>query len=336
VAGWRTAVVAWVGLASCGPEVREAGDPDAIELAFVRRSGSQPQHGSRVVGAVPGDFTVDLISLGEDVWVESLGWSFDGKHVALSTSDPPQAEVVVFSIASRETIVFPGMWEAYWSPVAPEFLAWRGSPPESEQVLVDFDIGSTRVVGPRCSSVSWAPDGQRWACLDFENALHIVDRATATATVVPVELPVNAVAWSPTGDVIACVALDPTSWEYANIISVTPDGQDARRWDHGEVVFVFSTPVWSPDGRQLAVPGMRFDANDPSDYFVSIFDAGTATSVARVDGSTSVSWADDGRRATTNRVGTGSRIVVTDGGSDWFSARLDTTVSDGNPTWRPR
>ena len=152
----------------------------------------------------------------------------------------------------------------------------------------------------KVSAFLWSPDGRELAVADkdqlsasFFERLRVVSADGATVRTIAEEQ-VLAFFWSPSGDTIAWVSLEPESrqFEWA-VASRTGDSvQRLLRFQPSEDVFVmlsffdqyaYSHSPWSPDGTHLVVAGIReptlggSNGQTPTGSRVFVLDASGAT-----------------------------------------------------------
>ncbi len=304
------------------------------------------------MGAVPGEFTVEVLAPEPGVRVSSLGWSFDGTYLAVTRSRDGEFEVVIWSPGSGEVTVLPGLLGVVPSPSELVFLSARlKDDGNAERVFVEFDGGAERPAPSGLgAALAWSPDGDRWATLFSTDGgdpheLRIIELASGMVTEVPLQLadgtPLDLlwISWSPDGRLIAFAADDPTELGYSRIFGVDVVEHEVVMWTN-ESFYGFDAPTWSTDGTGLAAaPAWVFDTIYLTDYAVVIFADSGQSIVERVPAATELAWAPDGRRAVTMLSDAvdlqRTHIVVSQDGAEWRSSDSDSRHSDSVARWRP-
>jgi Tol biopolymer transport system component len=190
-------------------------------------------------------------------WVVSADWSPDGRHLAVSVTTLKTPNPNGIHIIDVTTGVDRHIGQAIeardldWSPDG-RLLAYA-----ERGVIKVIDLTRARPlpkIVAKGASPSWSPDGA-WIAYATGRFL----RGTATPSRVEIVRPDGtgkhsvvpggaAPAWSPLGDVIAYRS-------NCGINLVTPDGRDATPPSplRCNAIGVRGTPVWSPDGKKIAI-----------------------------------------------------------------------------------
>lgn len=220
----------------------------------------------------------------------SVSWSPDGTSVAVSDTYAAGVGIVIVGVTGPETQPRTvcscqsgsvrwspnGRWLAYTSPEGIRRISVSGK--ASEQV-----DSSTNV-----SSVTWSPDGTR-LLVETSTAVRTIDlsrRPYAETTIVegisPSEGP-SVPAWSPDGARVSWFSTPGKHPDFvAEVWTAARDGSDPTRvLDGGCCVSDWSAPLWSPDGKLLAL-GLSLDPARPPDLLV--LDAAQGTLLDRATG----------------------------------------------------
>ncbi len=179
----------------------------------------------------------------------------DGRQIAYSlVGEASDSSVWVRNIEAEEPIrVFhgEGTYDLNWSPNSSELLFAGIQNSRPGIYLVPALGGEARRYNytlPERPSVSWAPDGSRFAANMTESTpktIGIFDRKSGERSDVIVDGPferVQFVEWSPDGTRFAFTSLAPNGLWTCRV-----DGSDALEIVPG----VLSPPCWSPDGKAL-------------------------------------------------------------------------------------
>ena len=229
----------------------------------------------------------------------SLSWSPDGTSVAVSDSFAAGSGIEVVNVSDPAIAPRPvctdcnagsvswspdGRWLAYASPDGIRRISINGG--TSEQV-----DSSTNV-----DSVSWSPDGIR-LLVETSAAVRVIDLSQRPYTedkivagLSPSEGPAVA-AWAPDA---ARVSWFSTPGEHpdfvAEVWTANRDGAKPTRLIHsGCCVSDWSAPLWSPDGKFIAL-GLSLDSTRPPDLLVLNAAGGKEISRATGDGWGPMAW----------------------------------------------
>lgn len=247
----------------------------------------------------------------------SPSWSPDGSRLTfVSATGTNDIEVASADGSSVRSLGVSGLDPA-WSPKG-DAIAYFSSDSTVELIRPD---GSGRTVlatdaqrFPENVPLAWSPDGA-WLSFPAVNTQAHVLEVNVVKPDGSERLSLGngwAVSWSPKADLLAFEASDDS---IATVEIVAPDG--TVRASSQEP---YGTPVWSPDGRALAV-------GTPERKGVTIVNADAETlSTLAITGVPA--WSSDGRRIAAVR-GSTLRIAAISGGATHVAAR----GAEGVPLW---
>jgi Tol biopolymer transport system component len=212
--------------------------------------------------AVPVDWTPsgDLL-----VWEETSETGSGRRTVALVRPDGSERRVL-------GSIAIPNDGPRPVSALSPDgrWLAWDNAVSEEGErssLAVAASDGSA-VAWPRCaqpcqkdwiwSHPSWSPDGQRLAWSQDGHILVAETGVWEGRVVAEGEAPI----WSPDGSKIAYTRIQDNTFSLYTVS--LEDGSEAKVASYENVLVLLNDIVWSPDGRQLAVP---IPTSEKSDLF---------------------------------------------------------------------
>jgi Tol biopolymer transport system component len=258
----------------------------------------------------------------QDVRLEGLDWSPDGRNIAVAA--PGQGLIGFYAVntdgSGRRLLVRPGVAPA-WSPDGRRIAyAARGI------WLVNADGSEPRQLttqsNGRNTRLYWSPDGRKLAflsgaCGDFCEHLYVINADGSGLRNLTPHLrggPGRGAAdpsWSPDGRTIAFVRRDFRS---NAVYVVRPDGGSGRRrltWAPVD----YAAPAWSPDGRRIAFVG-TLDGN--FEIYVMNADGRRRRNLTLHPGyDGDPTWSPDGRRIAfvSNRDGAYGIYVMSPDGS---------------------
>lgn len=238
--------------------------PDGTRLAIANGSAVQ-------VWQQPWDAnTAQLVTTFQSSsYVRSLAWSPNGDRVAVAQDDVEVWDVATGQLLYRESEHRNFIFQIAWNPDGTQLATasvdnsvkiWSAATGEVLSTMwVITDTGSMPVSEAYVSadSVSWNPDGTKLVFGAEDGSVRIWDRTVLSGAEVSTvwgdptvlqehEEAVWAVAWSPTGDLIASGSLDGTV-RFWNATT----GEQIEVIQVGTNVQVNSV-AWSPDGSKLA------------------------------------------------------------------------------------
>lgn len=186
-------------------------------------------------------------------------------------------------------------------------------------------------------SPAWSPDGQRVAfvrCAVGGCGISVVpaDGGVETALVVPDDLRIQTLVWSPDGATLAFAARRGTSGAYRlHLLALDRSGGvervQATRMTAPPATYPGDLdPAWSPDGRHLAF--VRTSLDGRQDVCLVAVDGGGVTRLAREQrGVTGLDWTADGREVVyaANREGAAGlwRVPASGGAPRWVALGAD-------------
>lgn len=225
--------------------------------------------GSLVVIDPATGAVIDSLRSQESLAIGGMAWSPDGSQLALAGA----GTAALFDPMTRTTQFLTRCVPCSVSWVPDGTLLALGQP--REIALVDpadgHKVDTVPLPGIQVLGLSWEPTGDRIAIVGRAAdgvRLYVVDRDGSNLRSLDGpygEFRLDDVAWSPTGDTIAYLRLDPRAdsedpsvpLNDLEIMRVDPDGATppSRVVTAGQCFCIGFTPGlgWSPDGRQLAV-----------------------------------------------------------------------------------
>ncbi len=210
-----------------------------------------------------------------------LSWSPDGRSLAYASQGSIWSVAVAGGAPRRLTRTPPGEGdprtagdrEPQWSPKGKWILYESGRSGRDSLNLVSADGAANNVLVESNSdteAATWAPDGSAVSYVErapqyFSGKLEVVkfDAARGAAAGDPVTLyaaptdqgggwSLRKAAWSPDGRRLA-VVLQESGWDHVYLLAAS--GGQPKQLTQGE--FEDTTPVFSPDGKSLAVASSR-------------------------------------------------------------------------------
>jgi dipeptidyl aminopeptidase/acylaminoacyl peptidase len=250
-------------------------------------------------------------------------WSADGKSLAYVSDGSIWVAPAAGGQPVRVTDGKPGGGDPrsssdrqpQWSPKGNWILFETGRRGNNDLVIASDDGLSSNFVTATPAdegSASWAPDGRSIAYVErspehFSGRLLVVniDPQTGRAEGAPRELyvakddrgggwSIARPAWSPDGTQLA-VVLQESGWDHIYLIPAS--GGAPRRLTDGE--FEDGTPVFSPDGKSMAITSNRANLEEQQIWIVPVNGSGAArvTPVSLGAGiESNPQWTPDGRR----------------------------------------
>ncbi len=234
-------------------------------------------------------------------------WSPDGQWLAWVEGDPLPAPVWVMQPASGDARTLGlATGSPAWAPTGQQ-LAW---PTAEGLVIADLAAGTVLTLPLAATGQpAWSPDGTQLAVILLSGPAVIVDprtRLTVPLTLAESPMQAEALAWSPTGEWIALLrqsfAAPPTGDEPTHeheegrgalmlgaqpvlVAAATGVLQELP----GDPAAAFAHPVWSADGRQLALVQLPLGQPTPQPA-VWLIEATTGRVTARLPGAAAPAW----------------------------------------------
>ena len=201
--------------------------------------------------------------------------------LCLSAADGSDARVATEGKLPQSSVVSSGI---VWAPDS-RLLAFmvnltirEGLVSPAGVYVLDADSGELRhlVVGTPGVPIGgpqWSPDGSRLAVVVADLALEVIDLNDGTVVNVaePLEgqTSIDEFAWSPDGSALAFVrSALPAPGGSRKLYTVAPDGSNLREFTG--IPDLPIRPVWSPDGRWLAVPAAPAQGGFARIYIVPV------------------------------------------------------------------
>jgi Tol biopolymer transport system component len=245
--------------------------PDGNELAYITQPAAD-HWDLRIVRT--GDAQSRTVLTNQSGAVARIVWSPHGDLIAAEVRDvfgstaSPSRIFVIPTDGSQTALVYgrgtqTGSMPA-WSPDGNQ-LAFHDAL-QSQLVLFNFTSTLRTVRSSAAAMPSWAPDSHAFAFADraaddapqmVVKVAHLTDSA---ATVSPITAGPDDTdpAWSPTGDTIAFTRR--ASSRNQEVWLTRSDGSEAHLL-YAAPDQLYISPVWSPDGTQLAVTRVPFDSS---------------------------------------------------------------------------
>ena len=217
-------------------------------------------------------------------------WSPDGEKIALVRQrDQQAAELVVVTLDTSAITVIAeaGSFDAQlgytWTPDSAQLLLAGGPGQNPDPGL--FDIATGEITAFDAPHGDWSPDGSEIVFTTNEDVI-VTDGEGNSRSVLSLSRNITAkAAWSPDGETIAVLQLDFITGG-GSLTLVDADGGSAREVAvatlhygrfAGEYVPTLRpyssgrfTPLWSPDGSQIAIPFLTEEGHG-----VFLYDVGT-------------------------------------------------------------
>ena len=221
-----------------------------------------------VVDPATGD-VIDNLPPQDSLAIGGMAWSPDGRQLALAGA----GTAALFDPLTRTTRFLAGCLpcSVSWLPDGTRLAVGRSE----EIALIDpatgIQVDAVPLPGIRVLGVSWEPTGDRIAIVGRASdgvRLYVVDSDGSNLRALdgPLgEFRFDDIAWSPDGDAIVYLRLDPRPDSQdpsvplldLQVMRVDPDGATPPSWiiTAGQCFCINFTPglAWSPDGQQLAL-----------------------------------------------------------------------------------
>jgi Tol biopolymer transport system component len=262
-----------------------AWSPDGTRIAFTRGIYGGPRERSRMfvsVAAIHGGTVTRLAACGlcGEQDGGQLGWSPDGKWIAFSRDTGLSGQESLWIVAAdggraRQLTHCSAPCvdiEPRWSPNGDVLLFQRISSGDGNQV--SNTLYTVRPEGSRLTRIGsgadpqWSPDGRR-IVFDGANSIEVANADGSNAHVVVAGATSGtapgAASWSPNGQKLVFFKTPGTRGHFtAEVWTMNTDGADKKLlYRSGCCVSVWTPPIWSPDGQQIA-----FSADSAGGTFV--------------------------------------------------------------------
>ena len=272
------------GVYSNYPQCESWCDDAKLGFAGWSRDGQQ-------VVFVDTDGLAGTIQTGQPGWSV---WRFDSRTRQLSLVEacPPEGGCAFpsFSVDGGSVAYVRSTKDFHWDQ---DYLTQTLQLPKltdktiSQLVVIDLATGAERVVDPpkgNMITTSWTADDRVLTAVQpgsdpNERRAVLVDPETGAMIEPVTRWPFAPASVSPDGTTIAYLVyprpvkrdgvLRPSENVYEVWLANT-DGTALRRIHTGTPAYVSVPPVWSPDGRQLAISVMNVDGSDVSNYALDI------------------------------------------------------------------
>ncbi|GEM_PF-2373567 len=240
-----------------------AWSPDSQQIALL----SSPHQVTKAVsslwllaidGSNPRRLTEEQTNLRSPCWLP------DNQHLSVCWYRDEGVGVYLIDTATWRLDLLGHGAEPTWSPDK-NHVAFVGRDKEGESAVYVVDIRSrasrcfTFEGRPYLSRLAWSSDGQRLA-LAANRQLSMIDRHSSQSSALAEMWFDTDFSWSPDGKEIAFISdSDPDSYVALEIIDVESRQRRVLARDVTFDEMVPDTPLWSPDGSQIAFPAFLDD-----------------------------------------------------------------------------
>jgi len=190
-----------------------------------------------------------------------IAWSPDSRQIAFATD----AGLNVFDLGSgtERMLDIPGVAAPAWSPDGATIAF--GNATQVSTIRPDGSHQRTFTnVGDLVGDVSWSPDGHS-ILFDAGDRIYTIGadgRNLRQLVSGPPNSGPGAPSWSPNGRRILYFSTPRAAGGYgAEVWTVKPNGSDRRRVYHTGCCEFWSSPIWSPDGKAIALGMSAFTTN---------------------------------------------------------------------------
>jgi TolB protein len=256
-----------------------AWSPDGRQIAFTAGHDGAPRQRSRMVlyvAAAHGGGAKKLAACGlcGEQFGATLGWSPDDKWIAFSRDTGLSGHESLWIVAAAGgtprrltdcrscTDIIP-----VWSPDGKLLVFQRIESTGSSDLysVHPNGLGLTRIASG--GEPAWSPDGSKIA-FDGDGGIEVADANGSNARLIfagPSATGPWAPSWSPDGHKLVFFKTPGTPGRFrAEVWTMNPDGSDKTLlYRSGCCVDVWTPPIWSPDGQQIA-----FSADSAGGTFV--------------------------------------------------------------------
>lgn len=318
------------------PKIENDIERSEVELAFVRiRTERDPWvRWPTVEGAEVGEESLELFAAPANTTLADLGWSRDGRWLAVSVFGPGlEREVVIIGLETGEAEGFAGLSNPVWSVDPDVLFASRSGDSEEpgvEFVRLDVATGDISVMKRGVTFGALSPQGTTNAheCRDLDAELDFVClEDLETGEVRRIEVPnegrgrAEDLAWSPDAKWLAFTARNYGQFDYH--AGYTLDAASMQLNAVAEVDLNAFAPVWNAGSEVVSFGVSGNHPHNPHDYFASEFSP-RGSLVAEHRLAKAVSPSADGRTA----------VVFWRGGGGFSSPTFVAVPADGEVDWR--
>ncbi len=186
-----------------------------------------------------------------DTW-QNLSWSPDSRRIVFGTGG--DLDIVSVASGAQRRLAVSGM-NPVWSPAGTRIAFAFGNALYS---IRPYGSGMARVANTPggVADPAWAPDGTKIA-FDSADAIYVVDADGSHLRLLVGGAPASGPgtpSWSPRGDHILYFNTPRVPGGFsAEVWIMKPDGSGRQRLYHSRQVGVWSPPIWSPDGKAIAL-----------------------------------------------------------------------------------
>jgi TolB protein len=202
---------------------------------------------------------------------QNLSWSPDSRRIVFAT---PNLDIVNVVTGAQRRLRDSGV-NPVWSPAGTTIAFGSGGGLYSIKPDGSGTAQIASVVG-EVGNPTWSPDGTRIA-FDAQDQIFVVDADGSHLRLLLASSPASGPgypSWSPRGDSILFLDTPRSAGGFAAEVWVMkPDGSGRRRLYRSPCCGIWSPPIWSPDGKALAVGMSAYTANGITRKGILVMDA---------------------------------------------------------------